>query len=697
MQDLLCQFFTKINECITVSNETIDLAKWLVNEGLEIEVVKKLMMWLDDGTLEEIINFNIFNSLNNKLNSVKLNIKDLGCSGDGNNDDTMFIKKALDIIQSNGGGILYFPDGTYLWNEMLEIPSNTKILSDKETLHIRNHAGSFLINGSVNKSYPLPYSANCNITIEGGQWDGNPSRQETSYNMLNFGKGDTINIKNVTFLNYCSHVLDISGCKNVVIENCCFKGFRPLEGREFAEAIQIAEHTEKGFSGIQDWDYSICENVTISNCYFGKSSVLNQGCNGVGGHSATHNVFNKNIKIVNNVFENSYNAGIRVFKWKDVFIKNNMFKNCKHGVVISSTVGGSESSNDVNGNQTYLSQAGSDIFVENNTFINSEMADVYLSGQTSNVNNIESLARIKNVVIKSNISNGSKNRFINAKIAECVFISDNIVNDFRGGIYGNDINNIVVSNNILNKASVDGVNISSSDTVNIKDNVIKETQYSAILTSNVKNFLIEKNQLNRVCLLEINVRSGINVSTNSICGIVRDNLSDENTQCKHGVEVTKTCSNVIESNNRVFGVISNVGLYNEIDNVTNVSEIYLTDNQNKTRFITPIKEIFVTLLGDTTAYDEDRSPFGVMLNKEIIHIQGLLKNVVPSQSNPIARVSQAYAPKSTKIFTVPISTSTSGGYGVVGVTPSGNIFLYYLSKDSVNTIALDGLSWILQK
>src|SRR5699024_2883683 len=114
MQDLLCQFFTKINECITVSNETIDLDKWLVNEGLEIEVVKKLMMWLDDGTLEEIINFNIFNSLNNKLNSVKLNIKYLSCSVDSNNDDTMFIKKDFDIIQSNGVGILYFPDGTYL-------------------------------------------------------------------------------------------------------------------------------------------------------------------------------------------------------------------------------------------------------------------------------------------------------------------------------------------------------------------------------------------------------------------------------------------------------------------------------------------------------------------------------------------------------------------------------------------------------
>lgn len=68
MQDLLCQFFTKINECITVSNETIDLAKWLVNEGLEIEVVKKLMIWLEDGTLENLINVNLFKSLNDKIN-----------------------------------------------------------------------------------------------------------------------------------------------------------------------------------------------------------------------------------------------------------------------------------------------------------------------------------------------------------------------------------------------------------------------------------------------------------------------------------------------------------------------------------------------------------------------------------------------------------------------------------------------------
>lgn len=74
MQDLLCQFFTKINECVSLSNNTIDLAKWLVNEGLELEVAKKLVLWLEDGTLENIINVNLFNSLDNKINSLGLQL-----------------------------------------------------------------------------------------------------------------------------------------------------------------------------------------------------------------------------------------------------------------------------------------------------------------------------------------------------------------------------------------------------------------------------------------------------------------------------------------------------------------------------------------------------------------------------------------------------------------------------------------------
>ena len=106
MQDLLCQFFTKINECITVSNETIDLAKWLVNEGLEIEVVKKLMMWLEDGTLENIINVTLFTNLNNKLNHMANNFYVIRQRKENELNDNEVIKEA--ILNSNEGATIRF-------------------------------------------------------------------------------------------------------------------------------------------------------------------------------------------------------------------------------------------------------------------------------------------------------------------------------------------------------------------------------------------------------------------------------------------------------------------------------------------------------------------------------------------------------------------------------------------------------------
>lgn len=70
MQDLLCQFFAKINECIDISNETFKLSEWLVNEGLNKEVAKKLELWLADGTLKDIINAELFSDINGTLKRI---------------------------------------------------------------------------------------------------------------------------------------------------------------------------------------------------------------------------------------------------------------------------------------------------------------------------------------------------------------------------------------------------------------------------------------------------------------------------------------------------------------------------------------------------------------------------------------------------------------------------------------------------
>ena len=128
MQDLLCQFFTKINECIKISNETIDLASWLVNEGLKKEVVEKLMLWLNDGTLENLINVNLFNTLHtkienintqlahieNNINTTFINIESMERL-DGETDDTGRIKRALEISRH-----IYLPK-TYVISEPIKL------------------------------------------------------------------------------------------------------------------------------------------------------------------------------------------------------------------------------------------------------------------------------------------------------------------------------------------------------------------------------------------------------------------------------------------------------------------------------------------------------------------------------------------------------------------------------------------------
>jgi hypothetical protein len=55
------------------------------------------------------------------------NIRDFGALGDGSSDDTTPFAMALDMIGSNGGGILYVPQGTYV-TDQISLPSRTSIV-----------------------------------------------------------------------------------------------------------------------------------------------------------------------------------------------------------------------------------------------------------------------------------------------------------------------------------------------------------------------------------------------------------------------------------------------------------------------------------------------------------------------------------------------------------------------------------------
>lgn len=204
--ELLCQFFTKINECIDTSNETIDLAKWLVNEGLELEVAKKLMVWLEDGTLENIINVNLFKTLNDKINGLNTQLDNIANKNISvtnyeylvNGDDwTDAINKGLEDCEKTKSN-LYFPNGVYRVNQTINLRNRVSII------------GQSRLETKI-------YSPECTIfNIEGESILKNNSK----------GHIQQTNIKNLTLngIDLSVPTLTAKACSRMTFENVFFYG-----------------------------------------------------------------------------------------------------------------------------------------------------------------------------------------------------------------------------------------------------------------------------------------------------------------------------------------------------------------------------------------------------------------------------------------------------------------------------------------
>lgn len=67
---------------------------------------------IDDGRVIKIDNSNLFSVLQMSNNS--LNVMQYGVLGNGKDDDTTRLQKIFDMIYKNGGGTVYFPEGTYI-------------------------------------------------------------------------------------------------------------------------------------------------------------------------------------------------------------------------------------------------------------------------------------------------------------------------------------------------------------------------------------------------------------------------------------------------------------------------------------------------------------------------------------------------------------------------------------------------------
>lgn len=143
LYELLSTIIGKLNEAIGIIDD--------LDDDIEQKVTEKLNEWLEDGTLEQLINETIFNKL--KIFYVP---EDFGGVGDGETDCTDAFDKACKAMRDGNIKMLHIPaNKTYLIKHTIAIPEGCTVFGSGSTSRIYfdetdTHIGTGIGNGGSN-------------------------------------------------------------------------------------------------------------------------------------------------------------------------------------------------------------------------------------------------------------------------------------------------------------------------------------------------------------------------------------------------------------------------------------------------------------------------------------------------------------------------------------------------------------------
>lgn len=260
---------------------------------------------------------------------------DFQAQGNGSTDDTKSFQNAMDSAKP--GDTVYVYPGRYnvsllvmregvtlrMYTTMTDakVGFTDKIASDFKTAKMAVLSGTRI----QNVEHAKPGAGGCsNFSIIGGAIDTNLTTRST----LLFGCAKNVKVENVIFKDIKgNHTIQITGSTDTVINNCMFAGY--LCGDAFTREIIQVEPSTPGASGgpitFGAGEYNLPENITVSNCYFGKSDEAGAPLIAIGHHSQVGGANVTGFKIVDNVFDECLYAAIRYSNIVDVEITGNTF------------------------------------------------------------------------------------------------------------------------------------------------------------------------------------------------------------------------------------------------------------------------------------------------------------------------------------------------------------------------------------
>lgn len=494
-----------------------------------------------------------------QLRLFAFNVQDYGATGNGTTDDAPSIQAAINAAAAVGGWVI-FPAGTYNCATLpLRYYGNVRYTMLPGAVLRRGAAGTLILNGDAAQSFG-GYTGHGNIIIEGGVLDmrGTTGGLTASAMCISIGHARDITIRDLTVKDLPGyHGIEINSSKNVLIDNCKFLGYIDPGGRDFSEAIQIdLAKSSSVFGGFGPYDNTVCEDVTVRNCYVGASGTAGTTAwpRGVGSHSATVDVTHRRIKIVDNTFEGLLQYGVVPYAYDECTILGNTIRSTGSGIrartIISSDAADSTNTSGV---QTNASQVMKDLVISNNIITNGGSADdaILLYGETT--------GHIVGATITGNVINtvgGSENGIR-------IFYVDNFTvtgNEMTGvggtGISQEQVTGGTVGDNRIYNCTTSGISCDTGTNMKISDNTIHTTGVNGVHVLSGSDITIVDNTIRGASRTTNLAGYGIRVSTSAddvriIGNKVR--LFGSGNEVGYGLGITSTCTNVTRHGNDFTG------------------------------------------------------------------------------------------------------------------------------------------------
>lgn len=495
INELLCKFYQKIQEVITECNEAFSIVNWIKEEGLEQEVVDQLQIWLEDGTMSNLLNEEKYNilrqeilddlaaykttidnnigdfrvevntqvlSLTNTLNTTMDNYKTeingkIATLTNSQNEFESDVNNSIAAMQTKlntisyvstyselvnavnnshtSGQTIYVKSGTYTLTDILFLGNNTKLIGVGDVT-FKSSALNVMVSNYCNNA--TGYNGTQNIEVNNITFDAN--NREDGFTLIGFGHANNIKITNCRFKNLHQwHMIELNGCQHGIIEQCEFDNYG-TSGSRGTEVIQLDLAKDNStFPWFGNYDNTNCNNITIRNCKF---TNIGSGCACVGNHS-----YSANYPVTNVTIQNCYANGIgdfcRLRDFTNLVLDNNKVSNAKNfytGYSVETVCRGLKIiNNDFSG-----------LFRGSVDGVNDErFLGVNISGLGSNS------LHFQNVRIINNRISNCRGHAIGACIDDCIISNNSFADILWHGIYYHGGNDWLIQNNLFSQTGME--------------------------------------------------------------------------------------------------------------------------------------------------------------------------------------------------------------------------------------------------